>query len=302
MARVPPSRADRAAVVLCGGKSSRMGRPKALLPIGGEVLLQRVVRICGEACGEIVVVAAEGQELPALPPGVRVVRDATPEQGPLEGVAAGLAAVCAPAAFCTSCDVPLLRSALIGLLFDALGDAAIAQGVVDGFPQPLLAVYRATLAPKAARLVREGRRRVIFLVEGEEVARLSEEEVRRADPDLASFRDCDTPEQWDAVLRDAEGGGGGRVALRVELYGVARSRTGRDAVEIEVPAGATLGDALALIAGVLPELVGPVLGPDRRSLASGSAASMDGKRFLRDPGEPLSPGKPLLLLPASSGG
>jgi len=90
--------------------------------------------------------------------------------------------------------------------------------------------------------------------------------------------------------------------LRVELFGVARSRTGRDAVVIAVPAGATLADALVRIAAALPELVGPVLGADRRSLAAGSIVSLDGKRFTRDPAEPLVAGKPLLLLPASAGG
>jgi molybdopterin converting factor small subunit len=94
----------------------------------------------------------------------------------------------------------------------------------------------------------------------------------------------------------------GGVPLRVELYGVARSRTGRDAVVLSVPSGATLGDALALLAGTLPELVGPILGPDRRSLAPGSVASLDGKEFTRDPARRLLPGRPLLLLPASSGG
>jgi molybdopterin-guanine dinucleotide biosynthesis protein A len=180
-----------------------MGRPKALLPFGPEALLTRVARACAEVCGEIVVVAAEGQELPALPEGARVVRDGAPEQGPLEGLAAGLAAVRAPAAFCTSCDVPFLRPALVARLFDALGDAAAAQARVDGMDQPLLAVYRTSLAPKAARLLREDRRRVIFLAEGERVSVVPESAVREADPDLASFRDLDTPEQYAAALREA---------------------------------------------------------------------------------------------------
>lgn len=197
----PPS--DRAAVVLCGGLSARMGRPKALLPFGPETLLQRVVRICGEVCGERVVVAAGGQDLPPLPGGVKVVRDGLPEQGPLEGLAAGLAAVAAPAALCVPCDAPFLRPALAALLFDALGEAASAQVRTGGFPQPLVAVYRASLAARAAALVREGRRRLVFLVEGEEVRVLPEERARGADPDLASFRTCNTPGEYAAALRDA---------------------------------------------------------------------------------------------------
>ena len=92
---------------------------------------------------------------------------------------------------------------VIKRMFEALGAAAAVQGVVDGVAQPLVAVYRASLAAKAARLVDEGRRRVAFLVEGEEVVLLREPQLREADPDLASFRDLDTPEEYAAALREA---------------------------------------------------------------------------------------------------
>ena len=69
-----------AGIVLCGGQSSRMGRPKAWLPFGDEVMLTRVVRRLAEVVAPIVVVAAPGQEVPALPAEVEVVRD--PERGP----------------------------------------------------------------------------------------------------------------------------------------------------------------------------------------------------------------------------
>ncbi len=200
---MPTPRPDRAAVVLCGGESTRMGRPKALLPFGPETLLARVLRVCAEVCGEVVVVAAPEQDLPGLPAGTKVVRDSLPGQGPLEGLAVGLAVVAAPAAFCTSCDVPFLRAALVERMFDALGEAAAAQGVVEGVAQPLLAVYRTALAPKAAALVRGGRRRVVYLIEGETVSMVPEAAVREADPDLASYRNCNTPEEYAAALRDA---------------------------------------------------------------------------------------------------
>ena len=73
-----------AGIVLCGGRSSRMGRAKALLPFGDEVLLQRVVRILREVVDPVVVVAAPGQELPVLPPTVRVVHDDRALSGPVE--------------------------------------------------------------------------------------------------------------------------------------------------------------------------------------------------------------------------
>ena len=63
-----------AGIVLCGGKSTRMGTSKALLPFGPETMLQRVVRLLGEVVAPIVVVAASDQTLPDLPPGVIVTR------------------------------------------------------------------------------------------------------------------------------------------------------------------------------------------------------------------------------------
>ena len=77
-----------AGVVLCGGQSSRMGRPKAWLPFGGEVMLVRVVRLLGEVVSPLVVVAAPGQDVPALPADVAVVRDPERGRGPLQGLAA----------------------------------------------------------------------------------------------------------------------------------------------------------------------------------------------------------------------
>jgi molybdopterin-guanine dinucleotide biosynthesis protein A len=180
-----------------------MGRPKALLPFGPEALLVRVLRSCAEACDELVVVAAAGQPLPSLPAGTKVVRDASPGEGPLEGLAAGLAAVAAPSAFCVPCDAAFLRPDLAGLLFDSLGDGLAARGVVEGETRPLPAVYRTSLASRAAALVREGRRRVRDLVGDEETSLVREPALRVVDPDLGSFRNLNTPEEYAVALREA---------------------------------------------------------------------------------------------------
>src|SRR5437899_2683322 len=114
-------------IVLCGGQSSRMGRPKAFLPIAGEIMLPRVVRLLAEVVGPIVVVAAPDQEVPPLPPGVGIARDEERGRGPLQGLAAGLAALQGrvDAAYLSSCDVPFLRPAFVRRLIDLLGDHAI---------------------------------------------------------------------------------------------------------------------------------------------------------------------------------
>src|ERR1700724_95875 len=93
-------------IVLCGGQSKRMGRPKAWLPFAGEIMLPRVVRMLGAVVCPIVVVAAQEQDLPPLPDGVRIVRDEEKGRGPLAGLAAGLAALAGEveAAYASSCD------------------------------------------------------------------------------------------------------------------------------------------------------------------------------------------------------
>src|SRR5579871_383742 len=80
-------------VVLCGGQSSRMGRPKVWLPFGEELMLPRVVRLLREVVAPIVVVAAPGQDLPPLPRDVEIGRDTQRGRGPLQGLVAGLEAL-----------------------------------------------------------------------------------------------------------------------------------------------------------------------------------------------------------------
>src|SRR5947209_19753423 len=82
-----------AGIVLCGGQSTRMGQPKAWLPFGDELMLPRVVRLLSEVVSPIVVVAAPGQDLPRLSADLILAPDPVPGQGPLQGLATGLAAL-----------------------------------------------------------------------------------------------------------------------------------------------------------------------------------------------------------------
>src|SRR5438105_1646018 len=151
------------AVILCGGQSRRMGQPKAWLPIGDEVMLQRIVRIVRETVsGPVVAVAAADQSLPTLPADVVIARDQRPDRGPLEGLSAGfkklteIAATdssCA-AAFVTSCDVPLLRPAFVRHVCESLGDFDVAVPQIDGRVHPLGAAFRIhTVLPEIAALL-----------------------------------------------------------------------------------------------------------------------------------------------------
>ena len=112
-------------MVLAGGRSSRMGTSKAALEWHGSTLLRRTVGIVARAAnGPVVVVRAAGQELPDLPDGTTVVEDPRPGKGPVQGIAAGLAALSgrAEAAYVTSTDLPFLHPAFIRRVLRALDE------------------------------------------------------------------------------------------------------------------------------------------------------------------------------------
>ena len=157
----------KGAIILCGGKSSRMGRDKATLPFGPELMLQRVVRLIGESVDleNMVVVAAPNQSLPELPADVSIARDAREFRGPLEGLATGLRALAerADAVYATACDVPLLVPAFVDRMFDLLGDFDIAVPFDGQHHHPLAAVYRPAVLPHIERLLDADRMRPRFL-------------------------------------------------------------------------------------------------------------------------------------------
>src|SRR3954470_493537 len=131
--------AHAAGIVLAGGRSSRMGTPKAALEWHGSTLLRRVAGIVARAVdGPVVVVRAPGQALPSLPANVEVVDDAREGRGPLQGLASGLAAVATEAAYVSSTDTPLLHPAFVRRVLRALGDDVdVVLPRAHGYPQPL---------------------------------------------------------------------------------------------------------------------------------------------------------------------
>ena len=191
-------------IVLCGGKSTRMGRSKALLPFGPETMLQRVVRLLGSVVQPIVAVAAVDQVLPTLPASVIVTRDERGERGPLEGLRAGLKALPPEieGAYVTSCDVPLLVPGFVGQMLDLTEGFDIAVMEVDGFAHPLSAVYCRTTLPYIEDLLARDRLRPAFLFDAVRTRRITAAEIT-SDPDLRTLRNLNTPEDYQRALADA---------------------------------------------------------------------------------------------------
>ena len=276
-----------AAIVLAGGRSSRMGQPKAGLEWHGSTLLRRVVGLVQRGVdGPVVVVRAAGQDLPSLPGAVEVLEDDSVARGPLQGMATGLGALQdrASHAFVCSTDLPLLHPAFVRAVVRAGQDADVALPVVQGHRQPLAACYRTGLADRARALLAEGRPRPAFLLEGADVrtlddlALLADPALAKVDPALSSVTGVNTPEQY-AALRALPA-----PEVVVQRYGVLAS--GGERGEQSVRA-ATLAAAA--------QAVGLVL--DRHVLAA-----VNGDQMVRDPELPLASADLVAFLSADAGG
>jgi molybdopterin-guanine dinucleotide biosynthesis protein A len=200
-----------AGVVLVGGRSLRMGTPKAALEWHGSTLLRRTLGVLARSVdGPLVVVRAPDQPLPEIPPQVDVVEDPEEGLGPLQGIAAGLAALGAraQAAFVCSTDLPFLHPAFVRRVLRALTpDFDVVLPVARGYPQPLAAAYRVTLAPLVADLVAAGDLRPAFLFRHhrcrtlrlEGAALLADPELAAVDPTLDSVVNVNSPDDYRAA-------------------------------------------------------------------------------------------------------
>jgi molybdopterin-guanine dinucleotide biosynthesis protein A len=295
-----------------------MGRPKALLSFDGEPLVVHTVHRLKQLFSDIVVVAAPEQELPPLP--VTLARDEVAYQGPVSGIYYGLQAARAEACFVTSCDAPFLNLALIAYLISQLVDYDVVVPHWQDRLQPLHAVYRRSVAPLLRAQLERGELRPIFLYEKVRTRQVGAEELCRFDPEGLSFRNLNSPEDYQSALalwqdqkqrqeKETETAPPPLSSVSslylnctVELFGVARLKAKTDRIVLTLPAGADVQAALTTLAQVLPELVGPVLTPRSYTLTAGYACNLNGTDFLPAPHTPLRSGDSLLILSSDAGG
>src|SRR6266404_2140541 len=232
--------ADATAVVLAGGKSSRMGRPKSLLLFDGEPLIVHIVRALKQMFAETIVVAAPEQELPDLP--AILVRDEVAYQGPVGGIYYGLKAASGNLCFVTSCDVPFLNLALISHLTSQMSTHDVAVPYWENRFQPLHAAYRTSVRPLLKEQLDRGELRPVYLFDKVRTCRIGEDEIRRFDPEGLSFLNMNTPDDYERALqRWSELNSSVRqtvnepISCTVELFGMARLLAKTNTVALALP-------------------------------------------------------------------
>lgn len=214
---VNTSQPNCSAVILAGGLSTRFGgRNKALIEWNGRPLLAHIRQACGDLFEEILLVTNTPACFASWD--MTLVTDLFTQRSSLTGIHAGLFYAEHPLVFVTACDTPLLQSALIRRLLSAARDDidVVIPQVAEGL-EPLCALYsRRCLEPITHRL-RRGDYRIRSFFQRMQVRRVEESVLRRADPDLRSFFNINTPEDLEEARRlfpaahapDASRGDGG---------------------------------------------------------------------------------------------
>jgi molybdopterin-guanine dinucleotide biosynthesis protein A len=189
-------------IVLAGGQSRRLGRDKAVEPIGGQPLIRRVIDRISQVTEEVVVVVADQGRTLALPleDWHRVVLDSYPGGGSLGGIFTGLAAARNQWAIAVACDMPFLNLKLLRRMLALRPGAEAVVPMVEGRPEPTHALYSKTCLPFMEQYLRAGDLKISGFFHEVRVEYISEQEIAALDPGYLSFFNVNTPSDLEKAL------------------------------------------------------------------------------------------------------
>ena len=185
-------------LILAGGSSRRMGRDKAALPVGEIPLVEHLARRLSPVVDEVIV-AGGGHALRG--PEVRFVADRFAGMGPLAGMHAGFREARHPLIWVVACDLPDVEPQLGPLMVGMADDFEAVVPRPDSEPEGVCAVYRRALASRIEAMLLACDLSVKQLLATSNVRYLGASELQAVDPELRSFRNLNTPADYEAWIR-----------------------------------------------------------------------------------------------------
>jgi len=191
--------------VLAGGKSSRMGRDKALMQVEGKPLVLRAAEILRPFVPEVTLLApADWYGNLGFP----VIADKWPDQGPMAAICTGLLSSTTEWNVFLACDLPMISQQFIQLLVQrsrATRADAVVPRTADGW-QPLSAAYHSRCRAVFARAIRDGERSVIRSFDEIQVEAITPDEMASAGLGEMELANVNTPEDWARITNFSKGG------------------------------------------------------------------------------------------------
>lgn len=191
------------AFVLAGGRSSRMGRPKGMLPFAGTPLAVRAARLAEQVCESAIIIGS-----PATYGGLgyHVVGDDRRNAGPLSGICTALRVASHDWNLIVGCDLPFLTRDWLEFLILRASDSA-ADAVIPlnerGY-EPLCAMYQQRAHAAIAAALDRGVRKVTDGLAGLTLAAIAPAEWKAFDPRGRLFKNINTPADYEQAYAEME--------------------------------------------------------------------------------------------------
>jgi molybdopterin-guanine dinucleotide biosynthesis protein A len=189
-------------IILAGGKSSRLGRNKALQVIGGKSLIQRVIDRLAILSTEIIIVTADGEAIPCYSTvEIKTVADIYPEKGPLVGIFSGLLSSSDPYAIAVGCDTPFLSVSLLKYMAQICSVYDVVVPRIRNKLEPLCAVYSNNCSGPIKKLLEQNELRIDRLFSMVKVKYVEGDEINRFDPEHLSFFNINNQADLDRAIK-----------------------------------------------------------------------------------------------------
>lgn len=185
-------------IILAGGASTRMGSNKALLKIDGMTMVERAYRILSSLFDEILLITNTPDEYPSIP--CRKIPDIHQGYGSIAGLHSALSAAETDRIFVAACDMPFLKPELIRLLCRTAPAAnAVVPSNPAGLREPLHAVYSKAALPAVAKMIGEGEKSILKLLDRIGTTELLPAAYAFIENAEASFGNINTPGEFQAL-------------------------------------------------------------------------------------------------------
>jgi molybdenum cofactor guanylyltransferase len=182
-------------VVQAGGKSTRMGgQPKALIPLGGRSIVERVVAALAPVVDDLLIVTNTPELYAFL--GLPMVADVYPDHGSLGGIYSGLRAA-GQIAFTVACDMPFLHPEIIRLVVARAGEGDVVIPRVGEQLETMHAAYGKACLPPIEERLRAGRLKIVGFFDRVRVVEIGEAEVARFRDPAVAFMNVNTPDELE---------------------------------------------------------------------------------------------------------
>ena len=190
---------DVTGVILVGGKSSRMGHDKAFLPIGGVPIFEKVLDILKKHLEKVILIGDRPERFTRY--GLPVYPDLHTGSA-LGGLYTGLHVSETRHIFAAPCDLPFASDALFQYVISLREGYDVVVPMTGDDPEPLFALYSKDCLNPMRELLEAGNFRIFDFYPRVRVRRVPESELRHLDGSGKAFRNVNTQEEYERVLRE----------------------------------------------------------------------------------------------------